>query len=197
MTRGRLAVGLFASALAVAALPVEGSAVASADPVGATGTATTVASGALQQNGLTVYKYLRSQGFTPMAAAGATTSMGGESGWNPESYVMDTNGLPSGGLMEWNGSNYQHSVGDARPTGDATADLDKQLPAIIAYLHSEVSGGQQYVDEMSSAATVMDASRIWSDHVERAGISDAHPAIAAVAARFAEQADGVTLLAGA
>jgi hypothetical protein len=189
--RSTLAGTLFLSALGLAMLPAGGAGAASAAP-----SQVSVLSGTSAQNGLTIYKYLRSQGFAPMAAAGATTSMGGESGWNPEAWAMDTNGLYSGGIMQWNGANYPAFTGQDRPTGNASADLGRQLPAIVAYLSGAVGNGGQYVAEMAGAATVMDASRIWSDYVERAGISDAHVSYAQAVAGFAKQVDNVTLPAG-
>lgn len=146
------------------------------------------------QNGTAIYKYLRNAGYSPMQAAGATCSMWGEDGWDPESWSVDTNGLYSGGIMQWNGSNYPDYVGQAKPTGNATADLDLQLPAIIRYVQDR--GKQGYVTEMASAPSILAASQIWSSNVEEAGSSDAHLTGAELTAQIAKNVDGVTLPPG-
>ena len=158
----------------------------------ATGTsAAGITAGSDSQNGTAIYRYLRAQGYTPMQAAGATCSMWGEAGWNPESWGLDSNGLDSGGIMQWNGPNYPNYVGQSRPSGNATADLQRQLPAVIKFVDG--TGKQGYVSMMTGAASVLAASQIWSSYVEEAEVSDAHPAGALAAAQIAKAVDGVTL----
>jgi len=152
-----------------------------------------ITAGSDSQNGTAIYRYLRSQGYTPMQAAGAVCSMWGEAGWDPESWDLDTNGLYSGGIMQWNGPNYPNYVGQTQPSGNATADLQRQLPAVIKFVNG--TGKQGYVSQMADAPTVLAASQIWSSNVEEAGISDAHATGALYAAQIAKAVDGVTLAA--
>lgn len=153
----------------------------------------TAVSGSAMQNGMAVYKYLRAHGWTPMEAAGAVASMYGESGLNPEISAMDTNGLMSSGIMQWNGSNYSIFVGGAGPTGNATADLNAQLPGILNYVNGVHGGGA--ISSMNGAGSVLSASQIFSSSIEKAGISDAHTAGAQLAAQIASQVDHVNLAA--
>jgi hypothetical protein len=145
---------------------------ASSSSPGAPGSPTTAAAGSLSQNGVTIYKYLRSNGYSPIQAAGATCSAWGESSWDPEQWHLDTNGLYSGGVWQFNGPNYPNFTGQAKPTGNATADLDAQLQGIIKYVSA--NGYQQYVNMMNGTKSISTASQIWSQYVERAGVSDVH-----------------------
>lgn len=192
ITKGKLAVAELTAAVCLAWAPATGPAVASSSAVSG-GSAAGITAGSDSQNGTAIYKYLRSQGYTPMQAAGAVCSMWGESTWNPESWAMDSNGLYSGGIMAWNGSNYPNYTGQSQPSGSPTADLQRQLPAIVSFVNG--TGKQGYVSMMSGAATVLAASQIWSADVEEAGVSDAHPAGAQAAARIAKAADGASLTA--
>lgn len=190
ITRGRLAVTLLGAAALLAAVPFTG-APATAGSAGSSGSVTGVTAGSDTHNGTAIYKYLRGQDYTPMQAAGAVCSMWGEGGWDPESWSVDSNGLYSGGIMQWNGSNYPDYVGSPRPSGNATDDLQRQLPAILNFVNGTGKGG--YVSMMAGAPSVLAASQIWSDHVEEAGVSDAHPTGAQAAAQIAKAVDGTSL----
>jgi hypothetical protein len=141
-----------------------------------------VTSGDQVQNGTTIYKYLRSNGYSPMQAAGAIASIWGESSWNPESAGTGGNGLigwtpPKAGII----------------TGNAANDMSKQLPLILEFVSS--NGDQGAVNMMAGAATVHDAAEIWGQKVERYGIDDVHTTGVDLAVQIAKSVDNVTLKA--
>jgi len=161
--------------------PISGSS-ADGSSSGSSGTLQTT-SGSQTANGTAIYKFLRSAGYSPMQAAGATASMWGESGWNPESV-----GTGGNGIMGWT---------PARPgivTGNVQADMNKQLPMILQFVAE--NGDQQAVNSMALAGSVNAAATIWGERVERFGISDVHPEGIHAAVAIAKSVDGVDLPAG-
>lgn len=131
-------------------------------------------------NGTIIYRYFRANGFNPMQAAGAIASMWGESSWNPESAGTGGNGLigwtpPLPGII----------------TGNAAADMQKQLPLILQFIAA--NGDQSAVNMMASAGSVTAAAQIWDHQVERAGINDVHPQGVASAVAIAKAVDNVNL----
>lgn len=153
-----------------------GSSLSGAPPAGP------VSSGDQLQNGTTIYKYLRQNGYSPMQAAGAIASIWGESSWNPESAGTGGNGLigwtpPKAGII----------------TGNAANDMSKQLPLILEFVSS--NGDQGAVNMMAGATTVSAAAEIWGKKVERYGIDDVHTQGVDTAVAIAKTVDGVTLKA--
>ena len=142
-------------------------------------------SGSQTQNGTTIYKYLRSNGYTPMQAAGAIASIWGESGWNPEAA-----GTGGRGLIAWTPPS---KLPDSAFTGNAAHDMSAQLPLILEFVSS--NGDQQYVNMMAGAPTVNDAAQIWGQKVERYGINDVHTQGVDLATQIAKTVDGVNLRA--
>lgn len=141
-----------------------------------------VASGNQVQNGTIIYKYFRSNGYSPIQAAGAIASMWGESGWNPESVGTGGNGLigwtpPLPGIV----------------TGNASADMSKQLPLILQFVAK--NGDQGSVDLMAGASTVTAAANIWGKKVERFGINDVHSTGVNLAVQIANSVDHTNLKA--
>lgn len=56
-----------------------------------------------------VYSYLTEKlGFNSAAACGIMANIEQESGFNPTRVIIDSNGLPSGGLCQWNGSRFRN-----------------------------------------------------------------------------------------
>jgi hypothetical protein len=146
-----------------------------------------VSTGTTLQNGTTIYKFLRSSGYTPMQAAGAIASMWGESTWNPES--VGTGGC---GLMGWTPvSSIKLYGGTCRAAGVGNAsddaDMQSQLGAILKFVSA--NGDQGAVDSMKSASTVEGAANIWGPKVERFGINDVHAEGVATAIKIANSVD--------
>lgn len=113
--------------------------------------------------GTAVYTYLLNNVFDghKIAAAGATASIWGESGWNPESV-----GTGGNGLIGWT---------PPRPgivTGNKQRDLDKQLPMIKQFISQ--SGDEGVIREMMGATSILQAANLWGKGVERYGINDVH-----------------------
>lgn len=152
---------------------------------GTTNPAGPATSGDQTQNGTTIYKYLRQNGYTPMQAAGAIASIWGESEWNPESQ-----GSGGRGLISWTPSS---TLPDSAFTGNASADMSSQLPLILSFVSK--NGDQGAVAMMAGAATVSDAAQIWGQKVERYGINDVHTEGVDLAVQIAKSVDNVTLKA--
>lgn len=56
-----------------------------------------------------VYSYLTEKlGFSSAAACGIMANIEQESNFNPQRVIIDSNGLPSGGLCQWNGSRFRN-----------------------------------------------------------------------------------------
>lgn len=135
---------------------------------GANPTAGTATDGTETQNGTTIYKYLRANGYTPIEAAGAIASIWGESTWNPESFGSDGCGLlgwtPPSTITKYGGTCAKAGIGNNTPA----QDMASQLPAIIKFVQE--NGDQQYVTLMNGASTVADAAAIWAGGGGRGGV---------------------------
>lgn len=150
-----------------------------------TGNAGPAVSGNQTQNGTTIYKYLRSNGYSPIQAAGAIASIYGESGYDPESQ-----GTGGRGLIGWTPAS---TLPDSAFTGNAAHDMSAQLPLILKFVAD--NGDQGAVNMMAGATSVNQAAQIWGKRVERYGINDVHTAGVDLAVQIAKQVDGVNLAA--
>jgi hypothetical protein len=131
--------------------------------VSGTGSGSTSAavSGSGTANELTAAEYLVSNGYSNAAAAGIVACIAGESGGNPET---SGDGGTSFGLIQEHGSQYAPLV-----TGNATKDLDAQLPAIIAYNNAQGAG---LVSMLNSIADPVQAADFYSQNFERPKVTD-------------------------
>jgi cell wall-associated NlpC family hydrolase len=68
-------------------------------------------------------------------------------------------------------------------TGNATADLNAQLPLIIKFV--QTSGDQAAISAMEKQTSLLAAANIWGKQVERFGVNDVHGAGLAAAAAIA------------
>jgi hypothetical protein len=151
------------------------------------------ASGDTVQNGTTIYKYLRSAGYKPIQAAGATAAIYGESSWNPEAV-----GTGGAGLIAWTPPSTMTKYGatcKAAGIGNKTAqqDFDSQLPAILSYVSQ--TGASSAVSMMAGASTVTQSAEIWGQKVEKYGIDDVHTQGVDLSVQIAKAVDNVTLRA--
>lgn len=125
------------------------------------GPATSAVSGSASANYLTIANYLVGNGYTPAAAAGITGCIAGESGGDPE--ANSGSGI---GLIQWTGTN---EAGIPPLTGDATKDLDAQLPAIIAYNNAQ---GSNLVAMLNQITDPVQAADFYSQYFERPAVTD-------------------------
>lgn len=130
------------------------------------------ATGSEIQNGAELYRYLLANVFggNKIAAAGATASIWGESGWNP--FAQGSGGR---GLIGWT------PVGTISNSA-FSGGMATQLPAIIRFIST--SGDWGVINQMKSASSVAEAAWEWGRGVERFGIPDVHPEGIALATSF-------------
>jgi Phage tail lysozyme len=74
---------------------------------------------------LQIWQDLEQYGATAVVAAGVMGNMIAESSLNPEAHVIDSNGYPSYGLMQWNTQSYPSaaSLVTGNPVADALAQV--------------------------------------------------------------------------
>jgi len=131
---------------------------------GASGTpATGLTASTANANYLTIAKYLVSNGYSPAAAAGIAGCVAGESAGNPEAMQGGQSG--GGGLIQWTPiSSYPGLV-----TGNATADIEAQLAAIITYNNAQ---GANLVTMLNQISDPVQAADFYSQYFERPGVTD-------------------------
>ena len=117
-----------------------------------------VSAGSDSANLLTVAKYMAANGYSKAAAAGIAACVAGESGGNPESVGSGGNGLigwtpPKAGIV----------------TGNATKDLETQLPLIIEYNNAQGSG---LIHMLNSISDPVAAADFYSENFERPAVKD-------------------------
>ena len=81
-----------------------------------------------------IYQALSKAGFSQVQAAGIMGNMENESSFNVEANAVDSNGLDSYGLIQWNAATYPNA--SSLVTGNAGNDLSTQ----IKYLLNDTSG---------------------------------------------------------
>jgi hypothetical protein len=111
----------------------------------------------LPYNVTTIVSFLIGNGYSDNAAAGIAGNIYQESKGDPESI-----GMGGGGLISWT------PVQPGLITGDAEADLQAQLAAILSYDEQWAA----YLPALNDAATPADAAYIYVTYFERAGIPD-------------------------
>jgi len=140
------------------------------EAVGTAATAGTSASGAVSgsasANYVTIANYLVENGYSKAAAAGICACIAGESSGSPEA-VEDPSDPGSGGegLIQWTpGSSYNVPV-----TGNASADLQAQLPMIIAYNDAQ---GSELIEMLNQVSDPVQAADFYSQYFERPKVAD-------------------------
>jgi len=110
-------------------------------------------------------KYLVNRGgLTPTAAAGIVGNMVQESGLDPSSYAIDSNGLPSGGLVSWNGGFFTEMQTWAEQHSMAWNDLTAQLGFLVNTLEGQYSSVK---DAVNASSTPQAAALAFSNLYER------------------------------
>ena len=115
-----------------------------------------------------IYRYLRNElGFNSAVTQAILTNIEYESGWNPNAWCVDTNGLISYGICQWNGGRY-----DALQSYCANNNLDyTSLYGQLEYLKYELTSSyyNQYLTMFyyeDSADGCMDAAYYWASKFE-------------------------------
>jgi hypothetical protein len=132
-----------------AAKPVTSPALACPGTGGAGGT------GTLPYNYATIVNFLVAHGYTKLGAVGIAGNIYQESKGDPESI-----GSGGGGLIGWT------PLPSGFVTGNATADLQTQLVALLTYNQ----GWAQYIPMLNAAANPTDAAYIYMTYFERPGL---------------------------
>jgi hypothetical protein len=101
-------------------------------------------SAGISVNAVLAYIFFVGKGLAPAQAAGIVGNLQQESGINPETSVLDSNGKMSYGLASWNAGSYPDAAGQV--TGNYWADFQNQL----GYLWGQIGPG-------GAAATVTSA----------------------------------------
>jgi hypothetical protein len=138
-----------------------GSSPSSSGGSGGSGAGSAASSGTASANYLTIGKYLLANGYSAAGAAGVVGCVAGESSGNPEASSPGAIGL-----IQWTGSN-ESMVPPL--TGNATKDLDAQLPAIIAYNNAQGAGLVQMLNAISDPVAAAD---FYSQNFERPAVKD-------------------------
>lgn len=138
-----------------------------------------VVSGSMVQNAKTIYDYLIKNGYSKYAAAGIVACIYGESTLSPEA-----KGTGGWGLIGFT-PQYAGEYANLMPTGNASADLAKQLPAILQYNN----GWSQYKPMLNSATSVQQAADIYSQYFERPAVLDSD--VHATGIAIAQQVSGL------
>ena len=129
--------------------------------------ATGLSSSTANANYLTIARYLTANGYSNAGAAGVVGCIAGESGGSAEAEA--TPGSPSGGagLIQWTGSSYAEY--QPQVTGNASADLEQQLPLIVAYNNAQ---GSNLVAMLNQITDPVQAADFYSQYFERPAVTD-------------------------
>lgn len=123
------------------------------------GSNVTVPSSTSNANYLTIGKFLVENGYTPVGASGVVGCIAGESSGNPEAV-----GAGSYGLIQERGAQYAGLV-----TGNASADLDTQLQAILTYNNAQ---GANLIAMLNAQPNPTAAADFYSQYFERPLVTD-------------------------
>jgi hypothetical protein len=160
-------------------------AITTATASGGSGSSSTATAGGSSQNYLTIAQYLVSNGYSNAGAAGVVGCVAGESSGSPEAEA--TPGNPSGGagLIQWTGSSYD--AYKPQVTGNASADLDQQLPLIIAYNDAQ---GANLVAMLNALTDPVQAADFYSEYFERPAVTDSDVVASVATSVYAQLTQG-------
>jgi hypothetical protein len=126
----------------------------SSPPPACSGTGGAAGTGMLPLNYATIVNFLVANGYTPMGAVGVAGNIYQESKGDPESI-----GSGGGGLIGWT------PLPAGYVTGNAAADLQTQLTALLGYNQQWA----QYIPMLNAASSPTDAADIYMNYFERPG----------------------------
>jgi Phage tail lysozyme len=123
------------------------------------GTGGVAGAGMLPYNYATIVNYLVGHGYTKLASVGIAGNIYQESKGNPESI-----GSGGGGLIGWT------PLPSGFVTGNAAADLQTQLAALLTYNQ----GWAQYIPMLNAATSPTNAAYVYMTYFERPGLPAAY-----------------------
>ena len=135
--------------------PTHSAAAAATPALTCSGTGGVAGTGLLPLNYATIVNFLVAHGYTAMAAVGIAGNIYQESKGDPESV-----GTGGGGLIGWT------PLPAGYVTGNAVADLQTQLTALLSYNQQWA----QYIPMLNAASSPVDAADIYMNYFERPGI---------------------------
>lgn len=145
-----------------------------------------VVAGTASQNYVIIANYLVGNGYSKAAAAGICACIAGESAGSPEAVQDPSNpGAGGEGLIQWTpGSSYSVPI-----TGNASADLQKQLPMIIAYNDAQ---GSQYIGMLNQISDPVQAADFYSQYFERPAVTNSDVVASVATSVYAAITKGAT-----
>ncbi|MGN1419572.1 MAG: phage tail tip lysozyme [Acutalibacteraceae bacterium] len=125
-------------------------------------------SGAASSNKDKVFDYLTQElGFSTAAACGVMANIEKESEFNAKEVIIDSNGLPSGGLCQWNGSRFTNLKKYCSNNNYDYLSVEGQL----SYLEHELKSGYTHIynylkNVSNNASGAYDAAYYWCYYFE-------------------------------
>lgn len=116
-----------------------------------------------------IYNYLtENMGLNSAAACGVMANIDAESDFNPRLVITDSNGLPSGGLCQWNGGRFRKLRTFCSNNGLSYLSVTGQLKYLAKELSSSAYGYIfDYLKNVSDTAQgAYDAAYYWCYHFE-------------------------------
>lgn len=143
-----------------------------------------------------IEEFLSGQGLTDAQVFGILGNWQVESGLNPAAYGIDTNGLPSGGVEQWNGARLQAEQTYANARNKPWTDLQTQLSFFWDESHGNIPGddeSQSFQKFLANSSTPAAAATSFDQQVERSSPSSLGARVTA-ANNFAKSGGGSALL---
>lgn len=119
--------------------------------------------GFLNSNQQYIYSHFENQGMPSESAIAIASNTFDESGCNTYAYCIDTNGLPSYGICQWNGERYNNLVTWCSNNGYDHTSLDGQLAFLDFELNNQYSN---ILEQLMIGGTPWDMSYIWASEFE-------------------------------
>jgi len=115
-----------------------------------------------------IYAYLAGEmSLNEAAADAAMVNIGCESNFNPTAYTIDTNGLPSFGLCQWNGERYDKLINFCNANGLNCNNPDSQMKYLeYEFQHDYRTQYDTLLNAENSAVGCYDASYYWASKFE-------------------------------
>lgn len=125
--------------------------------------------GTMSENRDTIYRFMREEmGFNMAAACGVVANVQSESSFNPTASMIDTNGLISFGLCQWNGPRYEALQKYCKEYGYDYKTVKGQLRYLKYELEtSEASACRMVKNVPDTAAGAYQAGYNWARYFER------------------------------
>ena len=137
--------------------------------IGLTGGTRRITNAEAKKNGVYIMNDLIKRGLQPHQAAGIVGNLMAESGLNPSSNAIDTNGLRAGGLAAWNGPLWNGLHQYAQEKGKPWNDINLQLDYLRDLLNKNTKQMNDVRARLQKSQTPYDASDAWAYYERYAG----------------------------